>query len=87
MNQAIGQIDEVTQRNAILVEHAAAAAAALQDEALRLSQAVAAFKLDQEPVRPIGQPIRAAIMQLPDRKESRFDAARDQGQFGRKMRA
>jgi hypothetical protein len=47
-NQALGRMDEVTQRNAVLVEHAAAAAESLQDQAIKLSQAVAVFKLDGE---------------------------------------
>ena len=52
INQAIGQLDQVTQRNAALVEHAAGAAAALQQQAGRLSDAVAVFRLERdEPVR------------------------------------
>ncbi len=47
VNQAIGKMDEITQRNAALVEHAANAAGSLQDQAVKLSQAVAVFKLDQ----------------------------------------
>ena len=47
VNRAIGQMDEVTQRNAQLVEHAAGAAESLQRQASTLAQAVAAFKLDE----------------------------------------
>ncbi|CAN7299119.1 methyl-accepting chemotaxis protein [Pseudoduganella sp. LjRoot289] len=43
INQAIGQLDEVTQRNAALVEEAAAAAISLQEQAACLTQVVAAF--------------------------------------------
>jgi methyl-accepting chemotaxis protein len=46
INQAITQMDEVTQQNAALVEQAAAAAEALQDQAAHLSQVVSIFKLD-----------------------------------------
>ncbi|NVD74437.1 MCP four helix bundle domain-containing protein [Duganella sp. BJB1802] len=46
INQAIVQMDEVTQQNAALVEEAAAAAGALQDQANNLSQVVGVFKLD-----------------------------------------
>lgn len=46
VNQAISHMDEVTQRNAVLVEHAAAAATSLQTQATRLAQSVAAFKLN-----------------------------------------
>ncbi|MDB5776441.1 MAG: tar13 [Herbaspirillum sp.] len=45
VNQAVTQMDQATQQNAALVEEAAAAAASLQDQAGRLVQAVAVFKL------------------------------------------
>ncbi|MFL9879993.1 methyl-accepting chemotaxis protein [Herbaspirillum rhizosphaerae] len=45
INQAIAQMDEVTQQNAALVEEAAAAAQSLQEQAGRLSVAVGVFKL------------------------------------------
>lgn len=46
INQAIVQIDEVTQRNAALVEQAAAEALALEEQARTLNDAVSVFKLD-----------------------------------------
>ncbi len=46
VNQAITQMDEVTQQNAALVEEAAAAAASLQNQADQLAQTVGSFKLD-----------------------------------------
>lgn len=46
VNQAISQMDEVTQQNAALVEEAAAAAASLQHQADQLAQTVGSFKLD-----------------------------------------
>ena len=46
VNQAVGQMDEVTQQNAALVEEAAAAAESLQDQAAKLAEAVSVFKLD-----------------------------------------
>ena len=45
VNQAVSKMDEVTQQNAALVEQAAAAAASLEEQALKLSQAVSIFKL------------------------------------------
>ena len=48
INQAITQMDQVTQQNAALVEEAAAAAASLQEQASGLSQVVSVFKLDSE---------------------------------------
>jgi methyl-accepting chemotaxis protein len=49
VNQAILQMDEVTQQNAALVEEAAASAVSMQDQAGDLEQVVSVFKLnDQE---------------------------------------
>jgi methyl-accepting chemotaxis protein len=45
INQAITQMDQVTQHNAALVEEAAAAAASLQEQAGGLVQAVSVFRL------------------------------------------
>lgn len=45
VNQAVIQMDQVTQQNAALVEEAAAAAASLELQAAQLSQAVSVFKL------------------------------------------
>jgi len=46
INQAITQMDEMTQQNAALVEQAAAAAESMQEQAALLAEAVAAFKMD-----------------------------------------
>ena len=48
VNRAVSQMDEVTQQNAALVEQAAAAAGSLQEQAQRLSEAVAVFKINAE---------------------------------------
>jgi methyl-accepting chemotaxis protein len=84
VNRAITQMDEVTQQNAALVEEAAAASSAMQDEAHRLSDAVGVFKLASDgaatqaralpPARPTAQ-ARPAARQLarpsqPDQWES-----------------
>lgn len=45
VNLAVGRMDEMTQRNAALVEEAAAAAESLHAQAERLVRAVAAFKV------------------------------------------
>ncbi|MBB5393078.1 MULTISPECIES: methyl-accepting chemotaxis protein [unclassified Herbaspirillum] len=47
VNHAIGQMDQVTQQNAALVEQAAAAAGSLEEQARRLKQAVAAFQVEE----------------------------------------
>jgi methyl-accepting chemotaxis protein len=57
INEAVGQLDQVTQQNAALVEEAAAATAALQDQAASLQQLVGTFKLDETGARA---PARAA---------------------------
>ncbi|MDH4216317.1 MAG: methyl-accepting chemotaxis protein, partial [Gallionella sp.] len=46
VNQAITQMDDVTQQNAALVEEAAAAAESMQEQAQVLMQAVSTFKLE-----------------------------------------
>ncbi len=48
VNQAIIQMDSVTQQNSALVEQAAAAAATLQEQSANLVQVVSVFKLSQE---------------------------------------
>lgn len=51
VNMAITQLDQSTQQNAALVEEAAAAAAALREQAENLDDAVKTFKLDSLPGR------------------------------------
>lgn len=46
VNVAIGQMDEVTQKNAVLVQEAAAAAQSLQTQASMLAQVVGVFAID-----------------------------------------
>jgi methyl-accepting chemotaxis protein-1 (serine sensor receptor) len=48
VGQAVAEMDRVTQQNASLVEESAAAAAALEEQASRLTQAVAVFRIQQE---------------------------------------
>ncbi|MGJ7507304.1 methyl-accepting chemotaxis protein [Variovorax sp. GT1P44] len=62
INQAITQMDQVTQQNAALVEEAAAAAASLQEQAGGLSQIVSTFKLDDDDgeAAPVHVPARPA---------------------------
>jgi len=45
VNQAVTQLDQMTQQNAALVEQSAAAAESLRDQARRLAVAVSAFRL------------------------------------------
>ena len=48
VNQAITQMDQVTQQNAALVEEAAAAAEAMQEQSARLADAVAVFRVGMD---------------------------------------
>ena len=68
VNQAITEMDSVTQQNAALVEEAAAAAGSLQDQAALLAQLVARFRLGGETQaasapsrRPVAAPQRMAL--------------------------
>jgi len=56
VNEAITQMDQVTQQNAALVEQAAAAAASMQEQAARLAQVAAEFRLGDAGATPQPQP-------------------------------
>lgn len=56
INQAITQMDEVTQQNAALVEEAAAASQSMQDQAGRLTSLVSVFKLSAADNMNIARP-------------------------------
>jgi methyl-accepting chemotaxis protein len=49
INQAIVQMDQVTQQNAALVEESAAASEAMQDQARKLAELVSVFRVEQAP--------------------------------------
>ncbi|HZH57241.1 MAG TPA: methyl-accepting chemotaxis protein [Burkholderiaceae bacterium] len=55
VNAAVTDMDGVTQQNAALVQQAAAAAGSLQDQARRLTEVVAVFKLNNHEVIDITQ--------------------------------
>ncbi|PLZ02989.1 methyl-accepting chemotaxis protein [Burkholderia sp. WAC0059] len=61
INQALGQMDEVTQQNAALVEQAAAAADSLQDQAGRLVERVGVFRLERAPSAAGQQRVRPGL--------------------------
>ncbi|MDR5856059.1 methyl-accepting chemotaxis protein [Caballeronia sp. LZ062] len=52
VNQAISQMDEVTQQNAALVEEAAAAAGSMEDQAKHLTASVAVFRTGHTAAMP-----------------------------------
>jgi len=67
VNQAIGQMDDVTQQNAALVEQAAAAAESLEEQTQNLAETVAHFKLDDNS--------RSAVQSAPAKASNSFSAA------------
>jgi methyl-accepting chemotaxis protein len=76
VNQAIVQMDQVTQRNSSLVEEAAEAARTLQIQALTLSKAVATFRLD-EAVQVPNPPAKPSSVAEIDMREVLKDGRRD----------
>jgi methyl-accepting chemotaxis protein len=60
VNQAIVRMDEMTQQGSRMVEEAATAARSLQQQALTLSRAVAAFRLDEAVHSPEGSTAKQA---------------------------
>ncbi len=55
ITQAVSEMDSVTQQNASLVQEASAAAASLEEQAARLTHAVAVFHLDAQAARPVSR--------------------------------
>ncbi|GLU35842.1 methyl-accepting chemotaxis protein [Trinickia caryophylli] len=68
INQALTQMDQVTQQNAALVEEAAAAAESMREQTASLVQAVGVFRLAQKfdvaPVRAMAPARRGAVPRL-----------------------
>ncbi|WP_175792154.1 methyl-accepting chemotaxis protein [Burkholderia ambifaria] len=60
--RAVAQMDEVTQQNAALVEEAAAAAQSLDEQAARLRDTAAVFRIDDDAAQPAAAP---AARQVP----------------------
>ena len=56
VNEAIAQMDQVTQQNAALVEQSAAAASSLKDQAVAMLEAVSYFHLDESKVQNSNNP-------------------------------
>ncbi len=68
VNQAVANLDQMTQQNAALVEEASAAAASMSEQAQRLSQVVAVFNVgnmgNAAPAQP-RTPAAAAVSKTP----------------------
>jgi methyl-accepting chemotaxis protein len=60
INSAVGQLDQVTQRNAAMVEETTASTNRLADDAMNLARLISHFKLDdagrQQRTKPLPQP-------------------------------
>ncbi|HYC42528.1 MAG TPA: methyl-accepting chemotaxis protein [Noviherbaspirillum sp.] len=77
INQAITQMDQVTQQNASLVEQAAAASESMQEQAGTLAQMVGVFKLSGTYSVAVVQPHSVAPAPVPaKRKPQRAPAAK-----------
>ena len=61
VNQAVGQMDEMTQQNAALVEEAAAAAESLREQAGKLAEAVSVFRVDARHAEPVAPRTLAVV--------------------------
>jgi methyl-accepting chemotaxis protein-3 (ribose and galactose sensor receptor) len=61
---AVTEMDNVTQQNASLVEEASSAAASLEDQAGRLTQAVAVFRLNDAPVAQVAKAAQSGLRTL-----------------------
>ncbi len=75
INQAITQMDEMTQQNAALVEQAAAAAESMQEQAEKLLQAVSTFKLSEEDEKE-GQTLNRSALQYESPRASNVASPR-----------
>jgi methyl-accepting chemotaxis protein-2 (aspartate sensor receptor) len=55
---AVSEMDRVTQQNASLVQESAAAAAALEEQASHLTQAVSAFRINEKSQKTVGRTVQ-----------------------------
>ncbi len=62
VNQAVSNLDQMTQQNAALVQESSAAATAMNEQAQRLAQVVSVFKVGQmaamQSMRPVPMPVQ-----------------------------
>ncbi len=67
INSSITSLDEMTQQNSALVEESSAAARALSDQAGKLAELMAFFKLKEGPVRRAAIATTASVSSKPER--------------------
>ena len=74
VSQAISEMDKVTQQNASLVEEASAAAASLEEQAARLTEAVGTFRLPGsrtvKRAATVNTPLQPVTSPVTDREEN-----------------
>jgi len=88
VNHAVGQMDDMTQQNAALVEQAAAAAASLHEQTVNLARAVAVFRIeDGQDATPAQEDKAAAIDRRAPDSPMRGRPARDEADKPRPHRA
>ncbi|MGJ4749090.1 hypothetical protein ACQV5M_22190, partial [Leptospira sp. SA-E8] len=66
LSEAMAQMDDHTQKNAALVEQAAAAAHSLQQQAGELAGLVRGFRLERGAAIPTDNPSRGEVLSLPN---------------------
>ncbi|MEW6370385.1 MAG: methyl-accepting chemotaxis protein [Pseudomonadota bacterium] len=77
INEAVVQMDQVTQQNAALVEQAAAASAAMQEQTAKLAEAVSVFRVEAHSVaQPAAVPVVHAAPARPALAKPARPAAR-----------
>ncbi len=65
VNTAVGNLDQMTQQNAALVEQSAAVATSLKEQAVRLAQVVGSFRLDSAAAAPLPAAVAAPARVAP----------------------
>ncbi|MDX9844748.1 MAG: methyl-accepting chemotaxis protein [Aquabacterium sp.] len=65
VNQAVGNLDQMTQQNAALVEESAAAASALSEQARKLGEVVSLFKVNGGVATPANSALSAPKLHKP----------------------
>jgi len=75
VNQAVSNLDQMTQQNAALVEESAAAAASLRDQAQRLAEVVSVFNVGHLPPASAPAARPAASRPVPAPKAAQLPAA------------
>ncbi len=87
VNSSIGELDQMTQQNAALVEQAAAASSSMREQAHRLAQVVAAFKLSANQQGGAGSPRQSVRSSKPSASISKPSEAKSKGNTAKPLLA